>query len=112
TRIRAAAPTGIDLDRIEAEEECRAVETLVVGVAGGTGSGKTTLTKALLDRCEGPPSVLYHDNYYRRRDELSYEEREQVKYDDLDAFDDDIFVEQLTALRTARSHDRPLTNFH
>src|SRR5699024_41470 len=79
------APTGIDLDRIEAEEECRAVETLVVGVAGGTGSGKTTLTKALLDKCEGPPSVLYHDNYYRRRDELSYEEREQVNYDDLDA---------------------------
>src|SRR5699024_1770126 len=109
--IRAAAPTGIDLDRIEADEECGAVETLVVGVAGGTGSGKTTLTKALLDKCEGPPSVLYHDNYYRRRDELSYEEREQVNYDDLDAFDNDLFVDHLTALRAGRPVESPVYDF-
>ena len=87
------------------------METLVVGVAGGTGSGKTTLTKALLDRCEGPPSVLYHDNYYRRRDELSYEEREQVNYDDLDAFDNDLFVDHLTALRTGRPVESPVYDF-
>src|SRR5699024_5907009 len=64
-----------------------------------------------LDRCEGPPSVLYHDNYYRRRDELSYEEREQVNYDDLDAFDNDLFVDHLTALRAGRPIESPVYDF-
>src|SRR5699024_105737 len=64
-----------------------------------------------LDRCEGPPSVLYHDNYYRRRDELSYEEREQVNYDDLDAFDNDLFVAHLTALRAGRPIESPVYDF-
>lgn len=87
------------------------VETLVVGVAGGTGSGKTTLTRALLDRCEGPPSVLYHDNYYHRQDELTYAEREKVNYDDLDAFDNDLFVEHLRTLRTGAAVESPVYDF-
>lgn len=87
------------------------VETLVVGVAGGTGSGKTTLTQALLDKCAGPPSVLFHDNYYRRRDELTYEQREQVNYDDLDAFDNDLFVDHLGALKSGSPVDSPVYDF-
>ena len=87
------------------------VETMVVGVAGGTGSGKTTLTQALLDKCEGPPSVLFHDNYYKRRDELTYAEREKVNYDDLDAFDNDLFVDHLTALRNSQAVDSPVYDF-
>ena len=55
--------------------------------------------------------MLYHDNYYRRRDELSYEEREQVNYDDLDAFDNDLFVDHLTALRTGRPVESPVYDF-
>lgn len=87
------------------------METLIVGVAGGTGSGKTTLTQALLDKCTGPPSVLYHDNYYRSRDELTYEEREKVNYDDLDAFDNDLFVDHLRALRSSQSVESPVYDF-
>ncbi|MDN6527676.1 MAG: uridine kinase [Brevibacterium sp.] len=87
------------------------METLIVGVAGGTGSGKTTLTQALLDKCAGPPSVLFHDNYYRRRDELTYEEREKVNYDDLDAFDNDLFVEHLRALRSSQPVESPVYDF-
>ena len=49
-------------------------DILVLGIAGGTGSGKTTLMKKLIERFEGQISVLSHDNYYRRRDDLSYEE--------------------------------------
>ncbi|MDN5738603.1 MAG: uridine kinase, partial [Brevibacterium aurantiacum] len=72
---------------------------------------KTTLTQALLDKCAGPPSVLFHDNYYRRRDELTYEEREKVNYDDLDAFDNDLFVEHLRALRSSQSVESPVYDF-
>lgn len=87
------------------------MQTLIVGVAGGTGSGKTTLTRALLEKCEGPPSVLYHDNYYRRQDELTYEERERVNYDDLDAFDNDLFVEHLRTLRAGNAVESPIYDF-
>ena len=87
-----------------------AVDTLVVGVAGGTGSGKTTLTQALLDKCEGPPSVLFHDNSTNGATS-SPTGREKVNYDDLDAFDNDLFVEHLTALRDSRSVESPVYDF-
>ena len=50
-------------------------DVIVIGVAGGTGSGKTTLVKALMNRFGDNISVLSHDNYYKRHDEMSYEER-------------------------------------
>ena len=87
------------------------VEILSVGVAGGTGSGKTTLTQALLAKCAGMSSVLFHDNYYKRQDELTYAEREKVNYDDLDAFDNDLFVDHLLALRSQRSVESPIYDF-
>ena len=46
---------------------------LVIGIAGGTGSGKTTLMKNLIARFDGMVTVLSHDNYYKRHDELTYE---------------------------------------
>ena len=49
-------------------------DVIVIGVAGGTGSGKTTLVKALINRFGDNISVLSHDNYYKRHDEMSYEE--------------------------------------
>ena len=55
---------------------------LVIGIAGGTGSGKTTLMKNLIQRFAGDVTVLSHDNYYRRHDELTYEERCLVNYDE------------------------------
>ncbi len=82
-----------------------------MGVAGGTGSGKTTLTQALLAKCAGMSSVLFHDNYYKRQDELTYAEREKVNYDDLDAFDNDLFVEHLIALRAGYSVESPIYDF-
>ena len=51
---------------------------LVIGIAGGTGSGKTTITKHLLTRFGEDVSVIYHDNYYKAHHEMSYEERSQV----------------------------------
>ena len=66
------------------------MNTIVIGVAGGSGSGKTTLVRALVDRFGDDITVLSHDNYYKRHDELPLEERRLLNYDHPDAFDTDM----------------------
>ena len=58
-----------------------------IGIAGGTGSGKTTITRRILDEFGGDVSVLYHDNYYKRHDDISFAERKKLNYDHPNAFD-------------------------
>jgi uridine kinase len=75
----------------------------VVGVAGGSGSGKTALCRAVTSAL-GPDrvAVLYHDAYYRDRSELPAAERAALNYDLPDAFDTELFVDHLRALRTGQ----------
>ena len=75
------------------------METLIIGVAGGTGSGKTTLTKRLVERFGKHVSVVYHDNYYKRHDDMTYEERTRLNYDHPDAFETERMVDDLRKLR-------------
>ena len=75
-------------------------DVIVIGVAGGTGSGKTTLVKALVNRFGDNISVLSHDNYYKRHDEMSYEERTHLNYDCPDAFDTDMMIDLLIERRS------------
>jgi uridine kinase len=74
------------------------METMIIGIAGGTGSGKTTLTHRLQKIFGNDVSVVYHDNYYKRLDELTYEERCKVNYDHPDSFETDLMVEDLKRL--------------
>ena len=74
-------------------------DVIVIGIAGGTGSGKTTLVKALINRFGDDISVLSHDNYYKRHDDLTYEERTKLNYDHPDAFDTDLMIGHLRALK-------------
>ena len=67
-------------------------QILVIGIAGGTGSGKTTLMKNIMTRFEGHVTVLSHDNYYRRNDHLTYEERCQINYDEPAALETDLMA--------------------
>ena len=62
-------------------------DVIAIGIAGGTGSGKTTITRRIAEAFGGDVSVLYHDNYYKRHDDLPYEERAKLNYDHPDAFD-------------------------
>ncbi|MDO4607303.1 MAG: uridine kinase [Bowdeniella nasicola] len=87
------------------------MSTLVVGVAGGTGSGKTTLTRALIERFPGKTSVIFHDNYYRQHDELSYEERCKLNYDAPEAFDNDLMVQQLKELIAGQAVECPVYDY-
>lgn len=72
--------------------------TMIIGIAGGTGSGKTTLTKRLRDTFGDDVSVVYHDNYYKRHVGLTYEERAALNYDHPNAFDTALLVEDLKKL--------------
>ena len=72
---------------------------LVIGIAGGTGSGKTTLMNNLISRFEGMVTVISHDNYYKRHDDMTYEERSQLNYDEPAAFDTSLMVYHLEELR-------------
>lgn len=87
------------------------MSTLVVGVAGGTGSGKTTLTRALIERFPGKTSVIFHDNYYKRHDELTYAERSKLNYDSPEAFDNALMVEQMKHLIAGNPIDCPVYDY-
>ena len=84
---------------------------LVIGIAGGTGSGKTTLMKNIINRFGPVVSVISHDNYYKRRDDLTYEQRCQINYDEPAAFDTELMVSHLQQLRQGNSVDCPVYDF-
>ena len=84
---------------------------LVIGIAGGTGSGKTTLMKNLIARFAGDVTVLSHDNYYRRHDELPYEERCKLNYDEPAALETELMAKHLEALRRGESIRCPVYDF-
>lgn len=84
---------------------------MVIGIAGGTGSGKTTLTNRLKDRFGRDVSVIYHDSYYKAHDDLPYEERCKLNYDHPDSFDTPLLVEHLAALRQGRAIDCPTYDY-
>lgn len=86
-------------------------KTLVIGIAGGTGSGKTTLMRSLVERFGGQVTVLSHDNYYKRHDELSFEERCGINYDEPAAFDTSLLVYHLSELRRGAAIDCPVYDF-
>ena len=79
-------------------------DVLVIGIAGGTGSGKTTLVKNLAKIFADEVTVLSHDNYYKRHDDLTYEERCLLNYDEPAAFDTSLMAYQLDCLR----HGQPI----
>ena len=74
-------------------------DVITIGIAGGTGSGKTTITRRILDEFGGDVSVLYHDNYYKRHDDIPFPERKKLNYDHPNAFDTPLLVQHLDALR-------------
>ena len=84
---------------------------LVIGIAGGTGSGKTTLMKNLMARFGDVVTVLSHDNYYKRRDGMPFEERCKVNYDEPGAFDTSLMIYHLEQLRSGHAIECPVYDF-
>ena len=84
---------------------------LVIGIAGGSGSGKTTLMKNLIAGFPDKITVVSHDNYYKRHDEMTYEERCLINYDEPAAFDTPLMVYQLEQLRRGQAVDCPVYDY-
>ena len=74
-------------------------DIMAIGIAGGTGSGKTTITRLLSERFGKDVSVIYYDNYYKAHDDLTYDERAKINYDCPDAFDTELFLEDIAKLK-------------
>ena len=88
------------------------MEVTVIGVAGGTGSGKSTLVKRLQEAFRSEDvATLCHDYYYKAHPELSYEQRTQLNYDHPQAFDTDMLVEHIRALKNNQTIERPVYSF-
>ena len=86
-------------------------KSLVIGIAGGSGSGKTTLLKNIVETFGPAITVISHDNYYKRHDEMTYEERCQLNYDEPAALETDLMVRQLEALRRGEEIRCPVYDF-
>ena len=87
------------------------MDVLTIGIAGGTGSGKTTITRKILSEFGGDVSVIYHDNYYKAHDELSYAERCKLNYDHPNAFDTELLVKHLVSLKRGEAVKCPVYDF-
>ena len=86
-------------------------DIMVIGIAGGTGSGKTTITKRLVERFGGDVSVIHHDNYYKAHHSMTYEERTLLNYDHPDAFDTDMLIEHLKQLKQGKAIRCPVYDY-
>lgn len=88
------------------------MDTILIGIAGGTGSGKTTLADKLVDSFGSQEvTVIRQDNYYKRHDDMDYEQRAKLNYDHPDAFDSDLFYEHIVALKQGKPVEIPVYDY-
>lgn len=84
---------------------------VLIGIAGGTGSGKSTFTNRLKDAFRNNIAVLYHDNYYKRQDGIPFEERKKMNYDHPEAFETELLLEQLQMLKNGQNIECPVYDY-
>lgn len=87
------------------------MKTLVIGIAGGSGSGKSTITRILCSRFPGHVTVINHDNYYKAQHDKPFEERVKVNYDAPEAFDTDRMICDLKRLKAGEAIDCPVYDY-
>lgn len=88
------------------------MDTMLIVIAGGTGSGKTTLADKLIESFgKEEVSVLRHDNYYKRHDDMDYEQRARLNYDHPDAFDTPLLCEHIASLKAGKAVEVPVYDY-
>lgn len=86
-------------------------DVIIIGIAGGTGSGKTTITRKIMQNFGGEVSVVYHDNYYKEHHSMSYEERSKLNYDHPNAFDTELMISDLKKLKNGETVHSPTYDY-
>ncbi|MCR5526211.1 MAG: uridine kinase [Lachnospiraceae bacterium] len=99
------------MSNTEVKNEEVTQKPIIIGIAGGTGSGKSTFTNRLKDKFGDHVTVLYHDNYYRAQDDLSFEERKKMNYDHPSAFETDLLIEHLRELKNGHTIQCPIYDY-
>ena len=87
------------------------MDIMIIGIAGGTGSGKSTLSKNISQYFGDRITVIRHDDYYKAHDDMSYEERAQLNYDHPDAFDTPLLLKHLDMLKSGMEIDCPIYDY-
>lgn len=86
-------------------------KSVVIGVSGGSASGKTTVANRLKEVCHDSVELLSHDFYYIPHDDLTMEERAKVNYDHPNAFDTERLVEDIKSLKEGKAIERPVYSY-
>ncbi|WP_143319005.1 uridine kinase [Clostridium sp. HBUAS56010] len=87
------------------------MKCILIGIAGGTGSGKSTFTNRLKEAFCDDIAVIYHDNYYKKQDGIPFEERKKMNYDHPEAFETELLLKQLDCLRLGKSVKCPVYDY-
>lgn len=88
------------------------MESIIIGIAGGSGSGKSTFTNRVKKYFGDDVTVIYHDNYYRRQDGIPFEKRVTVNYDHPDSLETDLLVEHLKQLKAGKTVECPVYDYN
>lgn len=86
-------------------------KVMVIGIAGGTGSGKTTLTERISHQFQDEVTLIKHDDYYKRHDDMTYEERSRLNYDHPDAFETELLIQHIKLLKEGKSIQCPIYDY-
>lgn len=86
-------------------------KVIVIGIAGGTGSGKSTLIHNIKKQFSDEITILSHDFYYKAHHDMTYEARCLLNYDHPDAFDTDLMIDHVKALKAWQTIERPVYDF-
>ena len=87
------------------------METIIIGIAGGTGSGKSTFTNRLKEEFKDEVAVIYHDNYYRDQSHITFEERKKTNYDHPDSIETELLIEHLKELKKGNAIQCPVYDY-
>ena len=87
------------------------MNSIIIGIAGGTGSGKSTFTNRLKEAFKDDVAVIYHDNYYKRQDDVPFEDRKKVNYDHPYSLETDLMLQHLELLKSGHAIDCPVYDY-
>lgn len=86
-------------------------KVIVIGIAGGTGSGKSTMIRKIKEEFSDEITIISHDFYYKEHDAIPFEERKKLNYDHPNAFDTDLMISHIGALKEWKTIERPVYDF-